>query len=311
MKVLSLLANSLLIVLLLTCCQLIMANDISMTLSAVASETEKKEEIKPSFPIGNRFSRGLQKYTGINMLTQFVGGKVAGYLIKREVGGKVKVKLKTYSLTDLIAGKIKSADISLEDSNVEGVPVSDITLNTKMPLWVSKHRVEGSYMKSPLAINVEGSVTQKDVTRALASHKIISSLRGLKLDLPGLGEQQLDIIDPEVAIEKDQLIIKGELITKGGAPDTGVPVVIKGEPVLEGNQRIVIKDLSVDSQYIVEPEKFADFVSELINPIVDFGRYDRRTHAFRLSSFDIANGKVDGAGELILVPVADKKDQKE
>ena len=46
MKVLSLLANSLLIVLLLTCCQLIMANDISMTLSAVASETEKKEEAK-------------------------------------------------------------------------------------------------------------------------------------------------------------------------------------------------------------------------------------------------------------------------
>lgn len=271
-------------------------------LAETKTQTTKKSEPKPNFPIGSKLSRGIQKYTGINLLTEFIGGKVAGYLIKREVGGSVKVRLKTFSLTDLIAGKIKSADVYLDDAVIEGVPVSGITFNTKMPAWVSKKRIDGSYMKSPLAVNVEGEVSQKDVTRALASQKVISSLRGLKVELPGLGEQQLDVVDPDVSIEEDQLVIKGELITRGGAPDTGVPVLIKGEPALIGNQRIVVKNLTVDSPYIVEPEKFAEFVAELINPIVDFGRYDRRTHAFRLSSFDIEKGKVGGAGELILVP---------
>ena len=64
----------------------------------------------------------------------------------------------------------------------------------------------------------------------------------------------------------------------------------------------MVDNLVVDCPYIVEPEKFASFVEELINPIVDFGRYDRTTHAFRLSKFAVEEKSVSGQGELILVP---------
>ena len=284
----------------------IAATAILLTLTqappAVADTAEKKEEVKPSFAIGSKWSRGFQRYTGINFLTEVVSNQVMKYVIKKQVGGDVKVRIKTYSLTDLLAGKVKSADILLSEAKLEGVPISRVELNTKTPTWFSLKREQGSYMKAPLAINVEGDVSQKDVTRALASQKVISSLRGLKLDLPGLGEQQLDIIDPDVTIEENQLVIKGNLITRGGAPDTGVPIIITGKPVLEGNQRIMVDNLVVDCPYIVEPEKFASFVEELINPIVDFGRYDRTTHAFRLSKFAVEEKSVSGQGELILVP---------
>ena len=190
----------------------------------------------------------------------------------------------------------------MEEPKLEGVSISNVAVNTKQPAWFSYKRKNRSNLKKAVVLNVEGSVAQKDITNALASERIVSSLKGLKLDLPGLGEAQLDIIDPKVEIEKKNLVIKGVLITKGADKDTGVPIKITSEPKLIGNQRIVIDNLKVDSDSIVEPEKFAKFVSDLINPVVDFGRYDTTTQAFRLNSFKIEDNEVTGNGELLLVP---------
>lgn len=268
----------------------------------VTNAKSKRKEVKPSFPIGNKFSRGFQRYTGINFITEVVANQVVKHVIKKKTGGKVKVRLKTYSLTDLIAGKVKSLNIDLKDATIESVPVSGINVATKYPTWFSYKRQNRTHLKRPIALAVTGSVKQKDITNALSSEKIISSLRGLKLDLPGLGETQLDIIEPDVKIKEGKMVIKGIMVTKGASKDTGVPITITGTPLLINGQRIVVSNLTVDSEYIVEPGKFAKFVSDLINPIVDFGRYDTTTHAFRLAKFNIGKQQVDGLGELILVP---------
>ena len=275
--------------------------------NATNSDSKRKTppamaEEKPKFPIGNKFSRGFQKYTGINFVTELIGNQVIKYSVKKQVGGKVKVRLKTYSLTDLIAGKVKSLDIEMKKPEFEGVSLGNVAIATRHPAWFSYKRQNRSNLKDTVLLEVEGNVMQKDITSALSSEKVISSMRGLKLDLPGLGEQQLDILSPEVSIEEKQLVIKGTLITKGAAKETGVPIKIVGEPKLIGNQKIVVTNLKVDSDAIVEPEKFAKFVSDLINPVVDFGRYDTTTHAFRLNSFKIVDNEITGNGELLLVP---------
>ena len=263
---------------------------------------EPKEEVKPSFPIGSKVSRGIQKYTGINFVTGYITSKVVGHVVKKKVGGKVKARVKTYSLTDLIAGKVKSIDIEMNDSKIESVPINGIHVSTKAPAWFS--RKKKSHLNAPVVFNVAGDIRQKDLTAALASQNILSKMKGLKIELFGLGEQQLDVLKPAVKIENDQFFIEGVLITKGGAPDTGVPFVISGTPQLVDKQKIVVADLKVKSDCITEPETFARFVSNLINPLVDFGRYDRSTQAFRMSELKVADSKVTGNGELLLVPPA-------
>lgn len=129
-------------------------------------------------------------------------------------------------------------------------------------------------------------------------------MHGLKLDLPGLGEQQLQILQPKVQIGEDLLQVEGTLVTRGAAADTGVPVKISARPTLVGDSQIVLENLVVDSKDIVDPEKFADFTAKLLNPVVDFARMDRRDHAFRLNSLKVsgAQGAVVGDGRLLLVP---------
>lgn len=270
---------------------------------STAADTTLPAVPDPSFPIGSKVSRTIQKVTGINLVTEFLASKITGAVLKRKLGGKVRAKVRTYSLTDLIAGKVKSVDIRLDHSQIEGVRIGTVDLASKSPIWfkpVGFKRKGG--LNTPIALAIDSEFTQTDATEALETREVISSLRGLKLDLPGLGRQQLDVVSPRVKIEDDLLKIDATLITQGASPDTGVPIKIQGRPRLVDGSKIVVEDLKLQSDCLVEPEKFASFLSDLLNPIVNFARLDTTTHAFRLSNLEVQNSLVKGRGELILVP---------
>lgn len=256
------------------------------------------------FPIGNKVSRTVQKATGVNWVSGVVAGKVASAVIRHKVGGKAKVKVKTYSLTDLMAGKIKSVDVHLEDSRIEGIELGKIDVSSKNPIWFSpfKGKNKRRGLNNPVNIAVRGDLSQDDVARALARQEITKAIRGFKLDLPGLADRELEVLEPKVDIENNLVKIEGTLVTSGARADTGVPISIEATPTLVEQNEVVLDNLKVNSPYIVEPEKFSQFMSELINPIVRFSRYDRATHAFRLLSLDVGEEIIKGEGNLLLVP---------
>lgn len=257
------------------------------------------DNVPPNFKIGSRFSRSLQKYSGVNLITEFVASRAASVVIHRKVGGKVHVKVKTYSLTDLMAGKVKSVKVDVKDPSLKGVDLGEVTLASQNPIWFGRRG-----LKVPAALKVRASLSQKQIARALNSPEVVAQMQGLKLDMPGLGEQQLQIINPKVEILDDLLTLEAVLVTKGGALSSGLPLKISARPKLVGESRVVLEDLKVEGPDIVEPEKFAQFAQALLNPLVDFSRFDRRDHAFRMACLKVARGGVAGDGTLLLVPRA-------
>ncbi|MBS2007255.1 MAG: hypothetical protein JST01_09455 [Cyanobacteria bacterium SZAS TMP-1] len=259
------------------------------------------------FPLSSKFSRRLQKYTGINWLSAAVASQAASFAVHRKFGGKVKVKIKTYSLTDLIAGKVKSVALEVRDPKLSGIGLGELTVKSANPIWYAYRKPksgESRGLKTPVMLCVKANLSQKQIARALENPSVASKLHGLKLDLPGLGEQQLEVVKPKVEILDDLLKLEATLVTKGGTLESGVPVTIVARPRLVGDSQIVLEGMKVDSPDIVEPEKFADFTSKLLNPVVDFARMDRRDHAFRLDKLTVSgkDGDVEGDGRLLLVP---------
>ncbi|HMY55784.1 MAG TPA: hypothetical protein PK671_22660, partial [Candidatus Obscuribacter sp.] len=100
----------------------------------------------------------------------------------------------------------------------------------------------------------------------------------------------------------ERITLTAVLVVQGAAEETGVPVKVSAKPQLEGDRKILLTDLKVDSDGIVEPEKFAAFAETLLNPVIDFARLDRRDHAFRLNHFKIDGEEVVGDGKLLLTP---------
>ncbi len=269
---------------------------------ATAAGEQKSATSPPPFKVAGAVSRTLQTVTGLNLLASVVAGQAAKTVLKKKLGGKVKVKVKLYSFTDLLSGKVKSVDCSLAGSNIKGVNVGHVNASTNQPIWLDLHDKRHIQLKTPVFVSVNAALTPEEISAALKSEKVANSLRGLNLDLPGLGAQQLQVVNPKVEFIEDNVCIQALLKAEGADDSTGVPLKITGKLKLKGDDRVEIADMKVEGEDIVEPEKFANFAEELLNPLIDLKRMDRKDHAFRLSSLDVGQGGLTGEGRLIIAP---------
>lgn len=226
-------------------------------------------------------------------------------MASRKLGGHVKVRMHLYGLTDLMAGKVKSVTIKGDDCSYKHVPLGQVKLSSATPIWFDWHKQNGKTvgLREPIYLAISGSLRQEDVCKALSSEAVTRSLRGLRLDLPGLGDQQLEILEPKVSLQEKRITISSKMVTKGASADTGIDMTISALPILNGS-KILLTDMVVSCPDIMDPTSFSKFVQDLFNPIIDFGRYDRSDHAFRLSKFEIEKDRVVGDGNLLLVPRA-------
>jgi LmeA-like phospholipid-binding len=262
-----------------------------------------------SFPISKPLSRNVQKFTGVTMISQFIAAQAAQHVLHKKLGGHVKVRIRTWSLTDLIAGKVKSIDVKLKGCNYKGVPIGTAEISAHTPVWL-RLRSEGDKkagLREPLMLTAKVDFASQDVSDALAINSVASTLRGLRLDLPGLGEQQLQVLSPRVNLDSGKILVDATLVTAGAPKETGVVLHVVGTPALEGNDRVVLKDMQVNCPDIVEPEKFAAFVEQLLNPIVNFQRFDRSNFAMRLKVLDVTEKRVHAEGNILIAPRPPKK----
>ncbi len=262
-----------------------------------------KAEMAP-FPLSGNFSQKLQKYAGVTAATNFLTSQALSLGLSLKLHGHVRVRLETYSLTDLLAGKVKSVRVDMTDARLRRVPISKLHIEEQKPIWFSLFKSGGrsAGLRSPVLLQIEGDVSGHDVACGLASKEIASNLRSVKLDLPGLGGQELQFLEPVVTVHPERVIINSTLVTRGAAASTGVPITLTGTPELVDKSKIFISNLTISSPDIPNPEEFAQFTSRLLNPIINFARMDRQTHAFRMESLQILEDQVHFNGNLLLAP---------
>lgn len=261
-------------------------------------------EDAPPFPVAGTFSRKLQKYTGVTALTAVASNLLLNAGLRIKMGSGIKAKVGIYSATDLLSGKIRNLEIRMTGARYKNARLGDFSLASVNPIWcrLRRHGDIPSGLAQPVMFKISGRISALNVASGLASPAIASNLRSVKLDLPGLGGQCLQFLDPKVTIPSDNIEISSTLVTAGAPASTGVPIKLTGRPELINRSRIFIRDLQVDSPDIPNPKEFAAFTANLLNPIVDFARMDRQTHAFRLDDLKISAGQVIFNGNLLLAP---------
>jgi hypothetical protein len=259
---------------------------------------------KPPFPIAGTFSHLCQTFSGLNFAAKAISQTVASKVAEHKLGGKVKVKLRLYNATDLMAGKIKSAEITAKGCTISGAKLDEIDIATNGPLWyrLKSKPNQRRGIGTPVLLSINGHLSEQACSQGLSNPKIAQALSALKLELPGLGSQQLQILEPKVKMDQGKVQIAAWLATTGATTDTGVPITICATPYLEGDSKICLKDATVNCPVIENPDQFGSFFTELLNPLVNFGRMDRLDHAFRMQSLEVKPSRMDFAGRLILAP---------
>lgn len=276
----------------------------AQSVSAQTSEPAQASEAPPTFKIAGSTSRSIQKYSGLTWLSEKSINLTGTLAAKLVLHGKPHLKVQAYSFTDSLHGKFKKVSVDLKDCSYKKVPLGDLHASTMMPvqfrLFKSKKGKPG--VAAPVMVAVTGQVEESDVSRALESPTISSQLNFLRLQLPGLGDQHLQVLEPKVKLENGKVKINTWLITANAPKETGVKLDICASPTLQSERFIMLKETKVDSADIIEPEKFSAFSEDLLNPLLDFGKFDRHTHAFRLNELNVEEKKVKFAGKLLLAP---------
>lgn len=268
-------------------------------------QSKEKEPVSgANFTVAGKTSHALQKYSGLTWLGEHGFGLFGSLAAKGILGGRPKFSVKAYSFTDCLAGKFKSAEITLKNCFYKKIPLGDLRLSADTPIqlhWFGRKKKK-SLLTIPVMVTVSGEVDEKQISKALQSPKIASYLGFLRINLPGLGDQHLQVLEPKIELKDAQIHIKTWLVTAGADRSTGIPLEVTAKPVLQGDRLIVLEDTRVESQDIIEPDKFSIFVADLLNPLVDFGRMDTSTHALRLKEMKIDDGKLRFTAKLLLVP---------
>ncbi len=251
-----------------------------------------------------KISLSAQKFTGITPATNILLSLSTYLILKAKLGGSVRASVKTECLTDLFCGRFAKVDIRLKNSTYNNIPLGNLGVITQGPIKLRyfKHKGQRTGLLTPLVVAVSGEADERQISKALLSDAIASKLRFLKLDLPGLGTQHLQIIEPKVKLANNKIYIDCWLVTVGAAKDTGIKLNISATPQLIKERFIVLKDTSVFSDDIIEPTQFAKFAEDLLNPLIDLGKMDKATHAIRLTNVDIDESKVSFKGNILLVP---------
>ncbi len=255
----------------------------------------------PPFPVAAGISRVIQNYTGLTKLSEFLVSTLAAYFVHKQVGGKIRARISAYSATDLLCGKVRNLRIKLSDSSYRGVPLGKLTLVSDRPfcyrVFKSSHR---KGLQNALLVHVRGQLTEEALSKALRDNRA-SCFKSLKIDLPGLGPQMLSFVEPTVEFEKDRVCLKSTVVTPGGDPSTGIQIAISGTPYLDGS-KIMLRNLDASSPDIVDQKQFSTFTQNLLNPLFDLARLDRKDHAFRLDAFEVLENEVSFSGNLLLAP---------
>lgn len=265
--------------------------------AAPAIADEQYQEQPPSFNTAGKFSHLLQKYTGLTFLGNRIASWVGTGAVSTVFKGRATIKVRSYNFSDLLQGEFRSVEVKLYSGKYKGVPIGSVRAKTVTPLKITRRGVA-----APVLIQVEGEASEKLVARALESKTVTENLRFLKLDLPGLGEQRLQVLNPRVDVLGDRVQVTTNLITANANPETGIKLMVSAAPAIEKERFIILKDIQVSSDDIQKPVEFANFIEQLLNPLFDFGRLDRATHAFRITKFEVKNERIRFAGRLLLAP---------
>jgi len=98
------------------------------TTAAIAETCDFTCPANPEF--SNGFARGLTKITGTSLLAEKTAQSILKSQIKKEAQGDFDVKLKSYSLPDLKAGRFKSLEITGKNVVTDDVYISYLKLKT-------------------------------------------------------------------------------------------------------------------------------------------------------------------------------------
>ena len=256
---------------------------LSSTISLSLAQ-EPSEEIKLDIPVAGKASYNIQKYSGFNFFANFIAETAVKTILKLKTHAKdVNCNLEIYSGWDLIKKKVKSFHVEVNDFYIKNVPLEYLEITTLTPIYLKKNKNRKNKVVFPVTINSKVIINPISVIEILdnmaRSHNALSA-HEIELPIPPLGSTKVLLKDLMVQINESGFV-QSELDAVSIINPNSEPlramftgnVVVSDKKLLVSNLQCEIEDIfTKDSDASMA---FCEAIGELINPIVNFHKYEK------------------------------------
>jgi tRNA pseudouridine55 synthase len=250
--------------------------------------------VKP-YDLSNKAARIVTSATGINLATQALAGQVAKSFVKDAAkSDAIKVKIKSFSPMDLLAGRFKSFELNGKNFSAEGIFLSSLNMKTLCDFnYAAPDKKNDTVVFKedfPLAFSVV--LSEDDLNNTMKSNGYDRLIN----DLNKLGT--IKIIDTKVKIKNDRFIY----IVKTAIPFVKKPqetVISSDLTIKNGDIRFTDTKL-LGSTFTVDLSKAA-YALNFLNPL-DYSLkvLDNKDAKMQIKDVHIKNNMIYADGIIVM-----------
>ena len=250
---------------------------------------------KPPYNIASDGKRSFQSKTGLNALAARVAEHEIKKEIKKNAKGKIKVRVKSYSLTDAKQGKFKSFEVTGKNIVASDVYVSQINVKTTcdfLHLDLDKSPVG---LVEPVAMDFDVQIKEEDINKTLQTPAYQNYAIGIKRRMVKISF--FEFSNTRVSLNNNQFDFKADVQTIMGKPFT-VNVISK---LAIHNNKVVLENLRFGSTNRKIDGKKMKYLLNIFDPMrymqTVLNQYNCKTI---LKSVKIEDGKIIISGSAFL-----------
>ncbi len=244
---------------------------------------ELREEIKQEIPVVGKVSYKIQKYSGFNSFVDFFVESIVKIVVKLKTHPEnIHCKLEIFSGWDLLRKKAKSFYLDASNLKIKNVPIEYLEVVTHTPIYFKKNQKKKYKAIYPLEItgkivvnpNSIIEIIDKKSKQSKDSHKV-------KLPLPPFGSTEVLLKDLMIQINENGFIQSTVNAVSAENPDSEPLKARFSGNLIISDKKLRVSGLECEIEDIFTKDSdvsmsFCYAVEDLINPVVNFNKYEKR-----------------------------------
>lgn len=250
-----------------------------------------------AYPISNPVSRGIQSIFGLNFLTT----KIAEAVIKSQVSnllqkGSVKVHLKGYSAGDLIAGKVKSFEVTGKNLVFNDIYLSSFDAKSLCDFTSFSYMSKPPMLKSPLFLGYKADITNDNLSKTFSSSSIKDSLQNIDIQAGIINLGKISFVDVKPSIINKKLKMKANMQFHKAFISLTIPINFETSLKAQNN-KIYLTGFKFAPDAVSSDLKFITDFLELTNiPVLDLNSMEKNNSEINIKKIKIVDDKISIEG---------------
>ncbi|OGI02263.1 MAG: hypothetical protein A2Y25_09205 [Candidatus Melainabacteria bacterium GWF2_37_15] len=254
------------------------------------------------YEICNSFSRGLQRYSGLNFFSSFLTKEIAEMNVSKLLKSKkTNLKIDIYSTGDFVSGKLRNFSANIKDFSVEDFYITEIKAKSLCGFTDIDYKKAPPKTKTPMVIEFSSTLAEKDLHKTFASKKYSDLLANIPLTIDKTEVGILKINSLNTKIKNNKLFLFSDIQYDAGFLRLKFPIAFESSVEAKNNSIYLVNFKLSPEMFGRDFQYISDFTKLSRIKIIDLNTVKSDPYHIWIKKIAIQNGKIKTDG-MVYIP---------